>query len=164
MNVGLSKGDEKPQPSPLCNGILLCDIPTPPTGFKEKVTTSKMKLHEVIWMTMWEKPCLPQRVLNWICQSKQATSTLNTQQHLKLHFIMLAKMDDFILQIVWKSLKMSHLSFYILALSTNFFPIKSYMSGNTVWPQTSDWLLWHFLLTFVQLKLDCLVPLFDCKL
>ena len=36
MNVGLSKGDEKPQPSPLCNGILLCDIPTPPTGFKAK--------------------------------------------------------------------------------------------------------------------------------
>ena len=34
---------------------------------------------------------------------------------------------------VWKLLEMSHLSFSILAFSTNFCPIKSDLSGNTVW-------------------------------
>ena len=32
---------------------------------------------------------------------------------------------------------MSHLNFWILAFSTNFWPIKSDLSGNTVWPQAS---------------------------
>ena len=36
---------------------------------------------------------------------------------------------------VWKSPKMS--VFQFLALSTNFCPIKSELSGNTVWPQAS---------------------------
>ena len=36
--------------------------------------------------------------------------------------------------IVWKLLKMSHLNF---GISTNFWPIKIDLSGNTVWPQTS---------------------------
>ena len=36
---------------------------------------------------------------------------------------------------VWKSPKMSHLNFWILAFSTNFCPIKTDLSGNTVWPQ-----------------------------
>ena len=36
---------------------------------------------------------------------------------------------------VWKLLKMSHFNFDILALSTNFCPIKTELSGNTVWPQ-----------------------------
>ena len=37
---------------------------------------------------------------------------------------------------VWKSPKMSHLNFFsILAFSTNFCPIKTDLSGNTVWPQ-----------------------------
>ena len=40
-------------------------------------------------------------------------------------------------QIVWKSPKMSHLNFTILAFSTIFWPIKTDMSGNTVWPQAS---------------------------
>ena len=39
--------------------------------------------------------------------------------------------------IVWKLLKMSHLNFWILAFSTNFCPIKTDLSGNTVWPQAS---------------------------
>ena len=34
---------------------------------------------------------------------------------------------------VWKSPKMSHLNFSILAFSINFCPIKSGLSGNTVW-------------------------------
>ena len=38
---------------------------------------------------------------------------------------------------VWKLLKMSHLNCWILAFSTNFCPIKSDLSGNTVWPQAS---------------------------
>ena len=40
-------------------------------------------------------------------------------------------------QTAWKSLKMSHLNFSMLAFSTNFCSIKSDLSGNTVWPQTS---------------------------
>ena len=40
--------------------------------------------------------------------------------------------------IVWKLLKMSQLNFWILAFSTNFCPIKTDLSGNTVWPQASD--------------------------
>ena len=33
---------------------------------------------------------------------------------------------------------MPHLKFLILALSTNFCPIKIDLSGNTVWPQASS--------------------------
>ena len=39
---------------------------------------------------------------------------------------------------VWKLLKMSHLNFLILAFFTNFCPNKTDLSGNTVWPQASD--------------------------
>ena len=53
--------------------------------------------------------------------------------------------------IVWKLLKMSHLNFLILAILANFCPIKSDLSGNTVWPQASDFQklpkmdnYWHF--------------------
>ena len=52
---------------------------------------------------------------------------------------------------VWKSHKMSHLNFSILAFSTNFWPIKTDLSGNTVWQQASDLQklakmdnFWHF--------------------
>ena len=52
---------------------------------------------------------------------------------------------------VWKSPKMSHLNFPILAFSTNFSPIKTDLSGNTVWPQASGFQklakmdnFWHF--------------------
>ena len=38
---------------------------------------------------------------------------------------------------VWKSSKMSHLNFWILAFSINFCPIKSDRSGNTVWLNSS---------------------------
>ena len=53
--------------------------------------------------------------------------------------------------IVWKLLKMSHLNYLILAFSTNFCPIKTDLSGNTVWPQASGFQklakmdhFWHF--------------------
>ena len=39
--------------------------------------------------------------------------------------------------IVWKLLKMSHLNVWIWAFSTNCCPIKTDLSGNTVWPQAS---------------------------
>ena len=38
---------------------------------------------------------------------------------------------------VWKSPKMSHFYFLILAFSTNFCPVKTDLPGNTVWPQAS---------------------------
>ena len=42
---------------------------------------------------------------------------------------------------VWKLLKMSHLNFWILAFSANFCPIKTDLSGNTVWPKASGFRL-----------------------
>ena len=53
--------------------------------------------------------------------------------------------------IVWKLAKMSYLNFCFLAFSTNFCPIKTDLSGNTVWPQASGCQklakmdhFWHF--------------------
>ena len=45
--------------------------------------------------------------------------------------------DNHYVHSVWKSPKMSHLNFWILAFSTNFCPIKIDLSGKTVWPQAS---------------------------
>ena len=50
-----------------------------------------------------------------------------------------AKVDH----VVWKLLRMSHLNFGILAFSTNFCPIKTDMSGNTIW---------HFCCIFMSLE------------
>ena len=68
----------------------------------------------------------------------------NTFQYILIHY-------NSIKHIVWKLLKMSHLIFLILAFSTNFCPIKIDLSGNTVWPQASDFQklakmehFWHF--------------------
>ena len=54
---------------------------------------------------------------------------------------------------------MSHLNFWILAFSTNSCPIKTDLSGNTVWPEASGFQkltkmdhFWHFLWTFVHSK------------
>ena len=54
---------------------------------------------------------------------------------------------------------MSHLNFWILAFSTNLCPIKTDLSGNTVWPQASGFQklvkmdhFWHLWLTFVHSK------------
>ena len=40
--------------------------------------------------------------------------------------------------LTWKLLKMLQLNFWILAFSTNFCPIKTDLSGNTVWQQALD--------------------------
>ena len=55
--------------------------------------------------------------------------------------------------------KMSDSKFQILAFSTNFCPIKSYISGNTVWKVASDFQklaklsnFWHFQMIFCPLK------------
>ena len=54
----------------------------------------------------------------------------------------------------WKSPKMSHLSFWILAFSTNFWPIKTDLSGNPVWPQALGFQkLAHFSMNFCPLKM-----------
>ena len=54
---------------------------------------------------------------------------------------------------------MSHLNFWILALSTNFCSIKTDLSGNNVWPQASGFQklaklghFWFFKLIFVHSK------------
>ena len=55
--------------------------------------------------------------------------------------------------IVWKSSKMSHLNVSILAFFTNFWPIKTDISGNTVWHQALCFQklakldhFWHFVM------------------
>ena len=55
---------------------------------------------------------------------------------------------------VWKLLKISHLNLWILAFYTIFCPIKSNLSGNTVWPQASDFQdqFLTFLINFYLLK------------
>ena len=70
---------------------------------------------------------------------------LNGQRQLRFGFYIsiLARKFKFsraftILQSVWKSPKLSHMSFSILTFSTNFCPIKIDQSGNTVWPIASD--------------------------
>ena len=51
-------------------------------------------------------------------------------------FIFGAKIQMFYwLHIVWKILKMSHLIFSNFGIFYQFFPIKTDLSGNTVWPQ-----------------------------
>ena len=69
---------------------------------------------------------------------------------------------------------MTHLNFFILAFSTNFCPIKTDLSGNTIWPQASGFQklakmdhFWQFELTFVHskckrssLRLQCWMILF----
>ena len=49
--------------------------------------------------------------------------------------------------IVWKSTKISHSNLSILAISTNFCPIESDLSGKIVWHH-----VWHFYGTFVYSK------------
>ena len=56
---------------------------------------------------------------------------------------------------------MSHLYFLILTFSTNFCPIKTALSGNTVWLQVSGFQkltkmdhYWHFSLTFIHSKFE----------
>ena len=60
---------------------------------------------------------------------------------------------------VWKSPRMSDLNFSILAFSTYFWPIKTDLSGNSVWPQALGFQklakldhFWHFLMNFCPLK------------
>ena len=58
---------------------------------------------------------------------------------------------------VWKSPKMSQLIVSILAFSANFWPIKTDMSGNSVWPQALSFQklvkLDHFWNNFCPLKM-----------
>ena len=72
---------------------------------------------------------LQPRILTWfwfvaMANNKRRSILLNITTRGRLH-------------IVWKSPKMSHLKFSILAFFANFCPIKIDLSGNTVWPQAS---------------------------
>ena len=60
---------------------------------------------------------------------------------------------------VWKSPKMSQFYFSILAFSTKFLPIKTDMSGNSVWPQVLGFPkfakldhFWYVLMNFCPLN------------
>ena len=60
----------------------------------------------------------------------------------------------------WKSTKMSHLSFWILAFSTNFWPTKTDLSGTSVWPEALGFQktrqngpFYAFLINFCPLKM-----------
>ena len=60
----------------------------------------------------------------------------------------------------FKITQISHLNFWILGFSTNFWPIKTDLSGNSVWPQALGFqklakmdLFWHFLMNFCTLKM-----------
>ena len=82
-----------------------------------------------------------QNNLKAYCCALRASKTQETFTHEQLSSF----------HIIWKLLKMSHLNFWILAFSTNFCPIKTDLSGNTVWPQASDFQklakmdhFWHF--------------------
>ena len=75
-------------------------------------------------------------------------TTLLFSDECSVHYISL-----FPMHIVWKLLKMSHLNFWILAFFTNICsPIKTDLSGNTIWPQASGFQklakmmnhFWHF--------------------
>ena len=57
---------------------------------------------------------------------------------LVVNFYFVGWLDIFRPHSIWKSPKMSHLIFWILAFSTNFWPIKTDLSGNSVWPQALD--------------------------
>ena len=59
---------------------------------------------------------------------------------LKIRFIWIfaPKINIWSTHTVWKLFKMSHLNLWILAFSINFCTTKNYLSGNTVWPQASD--------------------------
>ena len=55
---------------------------------------------------------------------------------------------------------MSHLNFWIVAFSTNFYPIKIDLSGNTVWLQASAFQklakldhFWAFIINFCPLRM-----------
>ena len=52
---------------------------------------------------------------------------------MQVYYIMEQKQEHE--HVVWKLLQMSHFNFGISAFSTNFCPIKTDLSGNTVWPQ-----------------------------
>ena len=82
--------------------------------------------------TMSWKPCFLQKSFGAILE-------FDNQWHAFLSFTTpsSASSSSTLRHSVWKPPKMSHLTFSILAFSTNFCPIKSDLSGNTIWQQAS---------------------------
>ena len=104
---------------------------TLPIGHNMKtVNHCHLELPPTTFSKMWSKSEDIFAILNGIRQ-------LNALQTRKTSFL---RHNQFLillqhLHIVWKLLKMSHLIFLILAFLTNFCPIKTDLSGNTVWQQ-----------------------------
>ena len=85
-------------------------------------------------------------------------SQFHTKKHVAISLIFLRRTTKSHQHSVWKSSKMSHLNFRILAFSTYFWPIKTDLSGNTVWPPASavqkspKYTIFAFSITFVHSK------------
>ena len=82
--------------------------------------------------------------IHWVIYGKRANFGWRRRIHCK-------KTVRKFKHIVWKLLKMSHYTFWVLAFFTNFCSIESDLSGNTVWPQASGFEklakmdnFWHF--------------------
>ena len=74
--------------------------------------------------------------------AREILDDLANLQNITCPVILLANKMDLchhrkVIHSVWKLPKMSHLNFLILAFSANFCPLKTDLSGNTVWPQAS---------------------------
>ena len=101
---------------------------------------NKLKLRDVFWETeLYSKPQrMPQKLYSVFPNKRAYARSCSKGNFLVVH-------------IVWKLLKMSHFNFWILAFSTNFCPIKTDLSSNTVWPQALGFQklakmhhFWHF--------------------
>ena len=96
---------------------------------------SRHKVILSIWRIFMWNPIWKKRKHFDLCQILQHDiKPIRTKSKEEMEFLW-SKDDCWYLHIVWKLLKMSHLNFWILAFSTNFCPIITDLSGNTVWPQ-----------------------------
>ena len=90
----------------------------------------------------WKNNCASaQKQKIWLFKLSEEENEVLSRKHRKVDFGHI--------HVVWKLFKMSHLNFSMLAFSTSFYPIKSDLSGNSIWPQT---FFWHFQSTFVHSK------------
>ena len=96
--------------------------------------TTRVTLNRSTLMTHSIRPGVKPRleICKWIFSTRWGNCFFFLFYFLKTRFLVLSWDHN-----VWKLLKMSHLKFSILAFSTNFCPINTDLSGNTVWQQSS---------------------------
>ena len=94
-----------------------------------KCQSTKLVVYQVTFKTFWDREKFPKQYPEWRPPAQWSKLIGKTNNI----WIFAPKMNY--RHIVWKLLKISHLNFWILAFSTNFCPIKTDLSGNTVWPQ-----------------------------